>query len=253
MRGSAVRTAGTMRPPDRADASTLRRFTRAERWVHRSTAILMGICLLTAACLYVGPLAVLVGRRSLVKTIHVYSGMALPLPLLLGWLSAALRADVRRLNRFSPHDWEWLRSRDRRSGRIPVGKFNAGQKLNAAFIAGAIMVMLGSGLITRFPAPWPLTWRTGATFVHDWLALAVLVVVLGHLAYAQRDPVARTGMRTGVVPADWASREHRAWADLEGGEQPGAPGNGRVGSVDRGGTQTESGDASTASAPPPHP
>jgi formate dehydrogenase subunit gamma len=228
------------------------RFTRAERWVHRSTALLMSVCLLTAACLYVGPLAVLVGRRSLVKAVHVYSGMALPLPLLLGWMSAAVRADLRTLNRFSPHDWEWLRSRDRRSGRVPVGKFNAGQKLNAAFTAGAILVMLGTGLIMRFPAPWPLTWRTGATFVHDWLALAVLVVVLGHLAYARKDPVARQGMRTGVVPAGWARREHRAWADLQDPQHPDTPATGRREERTAGGMPAGSPDAGTASAPPPH-
>jgi len=191
----------------------LLRFTRAQRWVHWSTALLLGVCLVTAACLYVGPLAVLVGRRALVKDVHVYAGLLLPAPLLLGWLSAAMRADLRTLNRFSPADWDWLRSSDRRSGRVPVGKFNAGQKLNAAFTAGSILVMLGTGLIMRFPSPWPLPWRTGATFVHDWLALAVLVVTLGHLTKAGKDPIARAGMRTGVVPLDWARREHGTWAD----------------------------------------
>ena len=43
-------------PPDTevpAPPSTrVRRFTRAERWVHRATAALMGTCVATAACLY---------------------------------------------------------------------------------------------------------------------------------------------------------------------------------------------------------
>lgn len=200
-------------------ARGLLRFTRGERWVHRSTALLMGACLLTAACLYVGPLAVLVGRRSLMKAIHVYAGFALPLPLLLGWLSGAVREDLRRLNRFSPADWEWLRARDRRRGRIPVGKFNAGQKLNAAFTAGAILVLLGTGLVMLYPSPWPVPWRTGATFVHDWLALAVVVVVAGHLVYANRDPESRDGMRSGYVSREWARREHGAWADEYDGDR----------------------------------
>jgi formate dehydrogenase subunit gamma len=191
----------------------LDRFSPAERWVHRGTAALLGTCLVTAAFLYVGPLAVLVGRRPLVATVHVWSGYLLPVPLLLGLLSRAVRADLRVLNRWSPADWDWLRSRDRRSGRVRVGKFNAGQKLNAAFIAGAILVMLGTGLVMAHPDPWPVALRTGATFVHDWLALAVLVVVLGHLAYALNDPVARAGLRHGRVPLWWAERDHRAWAD----------------------------------------
>ena len=137
----------------------------------------------------------------------------LPVPLVVGWLwSAALRRDVRLLDRFSPADWQWLRSADRRSGRIPVGKFNAGQKLNAAFTLGAVLVMLMTGVVMHWTGLWPVAWRTGATFVHDWLAFAVAVVVAGHAYMAWKDPVARMGMRTGVVPASWARREHSDWA-----------------------------------------
>lgn len=194
------------RPPD-----LLLRFTSGERWVHRVTAALMGVCLLTAAILYIGPLSVLIGRRALVETIHVAAGIALPVPVLLGLLSRAFRADLRRLNRFTPIDWEWLRSRDRRSGRLAVGKFNAGQKLNASFQLGGIVVLLGTGLIMRFANHWPLALRTGATFVHDWTSYVVAGVLLGHLLFALRDPVAKMGMRTGVVPVDWAKVEHGGW------------------------------------------
>jgi formate dehydrogenase subunit gamma len=198
----------------------LLRFSPAERWVHRTLALLMGACLLTAAILYIGPLSVLVGRRALVGRIHVLTGLALPVPLLLGWLSAAFRDDLRRLNRFHPVDGVWLRSSDRRSGRLPVGKFNAGQKLNAAFVAGAIGVQFGSGIIMRYGQHWPLSARTGATFVHDWLAAAVAVAVLGHLSFAFRDRDARRGMRTGAVPAHWAEREHRGWAEELADSEP---------------------------------
>ncbi|MGB9375938.1 MAG: cytochrome b/b6 domain-containing protein [Mycobacteriales bacterium] len=193
-------------------AEWLARFSRAERWVHRWTAALMGVCLLTAAILYIGPLSILVGRRGLVELVHVVAGIALPIPIVLGWFSAAFRSDAGRLNRFAPTDWAWLRSRDRRTGRLPVGKFNAGQKLNASFITGAILVMLGTGLIMRFANGWPLSLRTGATFVHDWLSYGVAAVVFGHIVFALRDPVARAGMRTGSVPVDWAHDEHGEWA-----------------------------------------
>jgi formate dehydrogenase subunit gamma len=196
-----------MRPP-----AEIQRFTRAERWIHRSTAILMGICLITAAILYVGALETLVGRRSLIEWIHVIAGCALPVPTLVGLTSKAFRADLQRLNRFLPHDWTWLRSSSRRNGKLPVGKFNAGQKLNASFQFGAILVMLGTGLIMRFANDWNVSWRTGATFVHDWIAYAILTVVIGHIYMATRDPYALAGMRSGSVPLSWAKREHRAWA-----------------------------------------
>jgi len=207
--------------PGPTRSGTLLRFTFAERWVHRCTAVLLGLCLLTAAMLYVGPLSELVGRRTVVRAVHVYAGIALPVPVIVGYLSRAFRQDVRRMNRFAPSDWAWLRDRQRRNGRLPVGKFNAGQKLNASFTIGAILVMLGTGLLMRYGHAWPLSLRTGATLVHDWLAYGVAAVALGHLWMAQRDPVARQGMRTGSVPLEWARREHPGWAaETQGEDQP---------------------------------
>jgi len=193
--------------------ATLRRFSRAERWVHRSVAIVMGVLLVTGALLFFPDLGALVGNRQIVSSVHEWSGWLLPIPLLLAVLSRAFRDDAGRLNRFQPSDWQWLRSRDRRSGRIRVGKFNAGQKLNSAFTLGAIIVMFGTGMVMFFSSAFPDSIRTGATFVHDWLALALAVVILGHIWMAYSDATARSGMRTGEVPASWARREHAAWVD----------------------------------------
>lgn len=192
----------------------VRRFTTAERWIHWTTAALGGLCLVTAGCLYLPPLAELVGRRHLVVTVHEWSGLLLPAPFLLGLVSRAFRADLRRINRFGSHDRTWLRSalrRDHRRTARPAGKFNAGQKLYASWSAGAALVMLGTGLLMWFTGLAPLPWRTGATFVHDWLAIALAVAVGGHVVKALADPEARRGMRTGSVAADWARREHPLW------------------------------------------
>ncbi|MFC9455434.1 cytochrome b/b6 domain-containing protein [Streptomyces sp. NPDC056983] len=199
-----------MNPPGELPAR-VRRFTRSETWVHWSMAALMGMCVLTAACLYVPQFAELVGRRELVVRLHEWSGLLLPAPCLAGLASRAFRADLRRLNRFVPHDRTWLRSALRRSGPRPAGKFNAGQKLYAGWLAGAVLVMLGTGLLMWFTSVAPLTWRTGSTFVHDWLSLALGIVVAGHIAKAWADPEARFGMRTGFVGREWAEREHGEW------------------------------------------
>ena len=79
--------------------------------------------------------------------------------------------------------------------------------------------MLGTGLVMRYANGWPVSYRTGATFVHDWLSYGVLIVVLGHLYFALRDPIARRGMRTGRVPDSWARREHRDWAEKSAAER----------------------------------
>ncbi|MGW2344069.1 cytochrome b/b6 domain-containing protein [Streptomyces sp. NPDC001661] len=203
-----------MSPRTEQLTAAVRRFTRGERRVHRATAALMGVCVATAACLYVPQLAELVGRRDLVVTLHEWSGLLLPVPFLLGLVSRAFRADLGRLNRFDPHDKEWLRAvLQRRPGRRPAGKFNAGQKLWAAWLAGAVLVMLGTGLLMWFTHLAPLAVRTGSTFVHDWLALALGIVLAGHIGMAVGDPEARRGLRTGFVDRDWAAREHGEWLD----------------------------------------
>src|SRR6478672_9864690 len=116
-------------------ATMVPRFDRVERFVHWSTATLMLTLLATGFSLYVGPLSTLVGRRNLVRSIHVYSGLLLPVPVLFAIAMRAggeLRADLGRLNRWSRDDRAWWRRR--RRGSVRLGKFNPGQKLNATFI-----------------------------------------------------------------------------------------------------------------------
>ena len=175
----------------------------------------MGTCLITAFALYYGPVSLAVGHRHTVELIHVWAGYALAAPLLLGLASSAYRADLEALNRFTREDWRWLRSKNRRDGSFEVGKFNAGQKLNAALTAGSIVVLIGTGTLMFWTGLVRLPWRTGATFVHDWFALGLGLLVLGHMWFAIADPQAREGMRTGRVRRSWAKKEHPAWVAEE--------------------------------------
>lgn len=174
---------------------------------------MMFLLLGTAAALYIPDISVLVGNRLLMRNIHIVAGVLLPVSIALALIAATVRADFGQLNRFTPQDWTWLRSPDRRSGRIPVGKFNGGQKLNAAFTLGAILVMFMTGMIMWQNGPFPDDIRTGATFVHDWLTLPIVIVLAGHIWMAMSDAEARRGMRTGFVSSQWAHREHNQWAD----------------------------------------
>ncbi len=190
------------------DAPPLPRFDRLERTLHWVNASLFGILMLTGAVLYAGPLSTLVGHRLAVRRIHVWAGLALPVPVIVALLnrrSAALRADFARLNRWTRDDARWFRHRSRR--RVKLGKFNPGQKLNAAFVAGAGIVMLATGSILHWFDLFSVDVRTGATFVHDWFAIGIWLAVLGHIFFALRDPDALDAMKHGSISARWA-REH---------------------------------------------
>lgn len=89
------------------------RFDRTERWLHWINAALVGVLVATGAALYWGELASIVGRRALLKDIHVIVGLGLPVPFLLslpGRRGRALRRDLGALNRFNGDDIRWLRS-----------------------------------------------------------------------------------------------------------------------------------------------
>lgn len=201
----------------------LLRFDRVERTVHWANATLFLILILTGAALYFTPLIALVGRRHLIEQIHLYVGLSLPLPLLLGlagrW-GRGLRRDVSTVNRWTEEDMRWIRGlvnsasgRRQATLRPRLGKFNPGQKLNAAFVAGGGLVMLGTGSLLRWYVPFPLSWRAGATFVHNWLALIFVVLIIGHIALALADREALLSMLRGRISRKWAARHAPAWLE----------------------------------------
>ena len=208
----------------------LPRFDRVERYAHWCTATLMLLLLFTGFSMYAGPLSQLIGRRLLMRTIHLYTGLLLPVPVLVAISLRAgsqLRAELGRLNRWTRDDRMWW-SRRRRGG-AQLGKFNPGQKLNATFIGAAIFVMLMSGSILEWYSPFSDSWRQGATFVHDWFAIGLLFAIIGHIVLAFRDPDALEAMKHGSVNASWAEQHRPRWyaeiVDSDGGRSHDAIGD----------------------------
>ena len=134
------------------------RFDRLERVVHWTNATLFFV-LIAHRRVVVRRAAVRrsSAARELVKTIHVYAGLLLPIPVLLG-VAAAGRPSVPARPR--PRSTGWTTTigaggRTANASRAQLGKFNPGQKLNATFIGAAIVVMLGTGSIMRWFEPFP--------------------------------------------------------------------------------------------------
>jgi formate dehydrogenase subunit gamma len=209
-----------MRPPER-----LARFAPAERFAHRAVATLGLILTVSGLILYLPELSLLVARRTLVEGVHVVAGLLLPLPVFAALLSPAFRADLGALNRFVPSDWSWLRNRERRVGVLPVGKFNAGQKLAAAAFAGAGVVLFGTGIMLLLPTQLALPdgLRQGATIVHDATTLALVALLVGHAALAYRHPEARRALRTGTMDVAYAEQNYSEWARASQGRPRNEP------------------------------
>jgi hypothetical protein len=106
----------------------------------------------------------------------------------------------------------WLRRALRFDTSGPSGKFNAGQKVNSAFVLGATIVMFVTGLMLHFFAPLPDNVRTGATFVHDLFALAIV----RHGGWAHLDGVERPRGPLGAENRFRESRVGRAEAPAVG-------------------------------------
>ncbi len=189
----------------------VRRFSRVERLLHWVNALGFFALLATGLILYLPSLSVLVLRRQLIQSIHFWTGIGW-----LGALAAVLLVGVRRLRStaheletFDRDDLRWLRG-----GKAPQGRFNAGQKVNAALTA-AFTVLFGiSGLLLWFGER-DTRFRFASTVIlHDGLMYVSLVLLVGHLYLSLVHPATRhalRGMTLGTVSEDWAARHHAKW------------------------------------------
>jgi formate dehydrogenase subunit gamma len=190
----------------------VRRFSRTERvvhWVHASAfLVLLG----SGLVLYLPSLAAEIGRRPLVKDVHLFTALAWAVALVSVVVVGdrrGLHATARELDVFDADDRRWLRGR-----RAPQGRFNAGQKLNAALTAAFALLLAVSGVLlwlgerdTRF--------RFDSTIVlHDVVAYLSVALLAGHLYLAVIHPTTRhalRGMTVGTVREDWAREHHAKW------------------------------------------
>lgn len=195
-----------------SDLVRVLRFDRVQRGAHWANATLFGILMFTAIPLYFGSFFGVVFPRHTIEEIHLYSGLTLPLPIiisLLGPWGRQMRRDVRRFSFWTHREILWLRSFG--STKLEADKFNPGQKLNALFIGAVIVVMLVTGFMLRWFEFFPVSWRQGATFVHDAFALLIFAVVFGHIYMALTHRDSLRSIFTGWVSEKWAATHAAGW------------------------------------------
>jgi formate dehydrogenase subunit gamma len=188
----------------------IRRFSKTQRAAHWLVAAAFGIMLLSGGevphhwtwttpwfDVHVGAAAVLI------------TGLV---GLLVGANGPALRATASELRRLDPLDRAWL-SPSRaltRQPPPPVGRFNAGQKLNARLSLLGILALYATGiyLIT--------IGNTALGHLHGPFAFLTSVLIAGHIFMALLNPSTRhalPGMTLGTVDRRWAKHHFPRWVE----------------------------------------
>jgi formate dehydrogenase subunit gamma len=193
------------------------RFTPTERalhWVHATSFFAL---LATGVALYVPELTAAFGSRALLRELH----LAIAVTWILALFAVVVLGDRRALRR-TLRDLDVLDEDDRAWGLrrmdVPQGRFNAGQKRNAAITAAFAVLFVVSGLLLWYGARDNDFSLASAVLLHDALTLLAIVLVAGHLYLALIHPSTRhalRGMTLGSVRADWARKHHAKWSPEE--------------------------------------
>jgi len=177
----------------------VRRFSRTERTLHWVNAAGFFILLATGLILYLPRLSTVVGRRPLIKDVHLWGG--------IGWISALAIVIVL-------GDRKGLLRTARDLEVVKPSRLNVGQKVNAILNAAFVILFLVSGLLLWLGER-DTTFRFASTvLLHDWLLYIATGLLLGHLYLALIHPATRhslRGMTRGTVREDWAKRHYPNW------------------------------------------
>jgi formate dehydrogenase subunit gamma len=195
----------------------VRRFSGAEQSLHWLLAVSFLVMLATGLILYLPSLAEVAAQRQLWKAIHLGAALGFWVGVLLIWSSdpVELRSAKREIDRFDSDDRAWLAwSVTRRGAEPPQGRFNAGQKLNTAIVAGLMVVFTFTGVLIYLQEASARFRGTSAILIHDVAMYIAIPLVIGHLYLALLNPSTRhslRGMTLGSVRRDWARRHHAKW------------------------------------------
>jgi formate dehydrogenase subunit gamma len=221
----------------------VRRFTVGERALHWLLAVTFFAMLATGLALFVPALAEVVARPQ-AKAWHIDAALALAVgtAVVVATSWPRLRQTARDLDRFDRDDARWL-LRALRIGRRPPpppqGRFNAGQKLNAAVVGGLMVVMFVTGALLLVGERDTRYRFDGTVIVHDWVTAILVVLVAGHLYIATVHRSTRRALR-GVVLGDvdraWALTHHQKWVRAQDRSEAAAA---QGGALDAGGGSRE--------------
>lgn len=195
---------------DHAGMTRLRRFTRTERAAHWLVAAAFAVMLLSGG---------MVPHHWAWTTpwfaVHVGAAVVLVCGL-VGLLAfgngRSLRRTAGELRELNASDRAWLAPGRLLAGRPapPVGRFNAGQKLNARLALIGLTGLYASGVYLL------VVGNSAFGHLHGPFAFLTSALIAGHIFMAVVNPSTRHAMRgitLGSVDRDWAEDHFPLWVD----------------------------------------
>ncbi|MDX6548632.1 MAG: formate dehydrogenase subunit gamma [Gaiellales bacterium] len=198
-------------------AVTIRRFARSERAAHWLLAAAFFTMLLSGGMVphhYVWTNTAL--------DVHVGAAIVLVVGLLALTLPGrALKRTARQLSTLDADDRAWLSPARLLHGKPapPVGRFNAGQKMNARLSALGLGGLYATGISLLVTRHFPVSG------LHGPFAFLTGALVAGHIFMAVLNPSTRhamRGMTLGSVNRDWAIHHFPRWVE-ERDREPRSP------------------------------
>ena len=223
---------GTPPTPPSAEFSTVPRWVLAERLAHWLYALLFLIAFVSGLLMWLpSTRAWLGGAREGVAMRHGYTGyamIALPLVLMLLADRRRLASDIREVDMWDKDDrrWFWaaIKGRSLRGLEMPPqGKLNAGQKTSAVLVAAMALGFAVTGTLLLTKAGLPAWLVSRALWLHGFLAIAAIALLLGHLAHVFVTRHGRgylSSMVRGGLPEHIAQERHRTWWEEQRGGDP---------------------------------
>lgn len=202
-------------------AGRVPRFTRTERGVHWVQAAGFLVLLITGFVLALPQLEASIGHRELMRELHLTAAFLFafgPAVVALSGDRKSLGRDVKDIDMWDPDDVRWLIPfpllRLFRIETPPQGRFNAGQKMNAIFVAWSTLTFVVTGFVLWQNRRFPSDVVTQSNTIHTLLAYVALGAFLGHVSLATIYPQTRHSLHAitqGWVNSDWAREHHPKW------------------------------------------
>lgn len=190
----------------------IERFTRTERavhWIHAASFLAM---LATGLVLYIPAWSSWIGRRHLVKNVHLITAVvwviAIAVVIIVGNRKALART-WRDAETIDADDRRWLTGR-----KAPQGRMNAGQKLNTIITVAFAVLFLVTGFLLWLGERDHRFLFAGTGALHDLLTFVSIAILVGHLYLALVHKSTRhalRGMVKGDVNLEWAESHHSKW------------------------------------------